>query len=146
MLPHANVYLIVFLRVSGGGILFGQILNSSTPLLTVVAVCGAFVGAIVTILVTVMRGRYSHRSDVLRLAVETAHQDFIHSVAIAEKKQEKVFPMSSYITFHFVFLRELDSGNDPKSSLRKALQDVKDLLPEYQGKPLSDYETKWKTE
>ncbi len=109
-------------------------------------IISAIIGGLIALIPVWIKVKHAQRSDIIKLAVDTAHKDFEVSQDIALKKEEDTYPMSAYISFHYIFLSSLEAGNSPKVALNDTLNKMAELMPEYNDKQFSDYRTKWKTD
>lgn len=108
-------------------------------------ILSALIGGILTLAVVHIKGRQDHARGIMKLAIETAHKDFDVSLSVAKEKGEDIFPMSSYVSFHYIFMHELSKGTAPSEALMITSSKVEDLVSSYSEMKFTDYKTKWKS-
>jgi hypothetical protein len=106
----------------------------------------ALIAGVASVFNSWISARHSYKNELLRLCINTAHQDFDQSQKIATERKEKTYPMSAFIAFHYTYLNMLEKGESPKHAIKKALQLTNELMPVYRESMFSDYTDKWKVD
>ncbi|MDJ0662110.1 MAG: hypothetical protein QNJ42_21875 [Crocosphaera sp.] len=102
----------------------------------------AIVASVIALIGNSVKSRGDYRRELMRWAIETAHKDFTadnERYNASESENLHPWPMSSYIHYHYKFLKLLDKGNMDDKTLKELLEFQKKLLETYTESNLPKY-------
>ncbi len=108
-----------------------------------VGLCVALLAAVTKLVITYWQGRQAHQTKILELAIQTAQSEFAESQKVASGMGRNTYPMSSYLTFHYLYLKKLEAGLEPALALQETLAATKRLFPVYKASRIRDYGGLW---
>jgi hypothetical protein len=114
---------------------------------TVSTIVGVVMGVIGTICVAWIKGKFDHKKELMKYAIETAHRDFDAAIKLKIEKvpEQKLYPMSAYISYHYQFIHHLNNGFSPDSAARHTLSAMEKLMKVYEESSIKTYKDDWTT-
>ena len=105
----------------------------------------AIVAAISAVIVAIIKVHHDRKRELLKCAIDTAHKDFEVALKLVVEGDtpKRPLPMSTYIAYHYTFLKQLDKGVPSEDAAKAALVELEHLLKIYQETNLPPYNEIW---